>query len=504
MSSPLEELRARRKEQAERDAARARRMGRLSLRERIETLVEPGSFFELFELAMQRSPKLGSVDEFVEGDGLICGWGRVDGRDVMVLAHDSTVRRGSIGQVGADKGCSALERACARGAPVIVLSDSDGARVHEGVHGVASNAQLLGAFARLSGRVPVLWAGLGLVGGAAGYAAALGDLVVGVNRRSFFFITGPQVIHAVTREQATLEDIGGTQVHAATTGLLHAVADDEPAALAWIRRALSYLPNASWELPTAVAAAPPAETSLEGIIPESPRKPYDVRALIARVFDETSFHELSPAYARNLVTGFARLEGAPVGIVASQPSFSGGVLDVRASIKGARFIRLCTAFNLPILTLVDSPGFLPGVAQETGGLLLHGAKLISAYEEASGAVPRINLILRKSCGAASVLSYGGDVVLSLPGAQVQAMGTDALLTVAWGAHLTDLDEEAKKAELAALAEAHDAPVVTAHSGYVQRVVELASVRAELARALSTAPPARPAPRGGRKLSNIPL
>jgi len=487
--------------------ARAKRLGRLSAPERVTLLVDEDSFFETFADARTRAPWSGPEEERPPGDSLITGVGRVCGRPVSVLAHDARFRRGAIGEQGAKKACLLIERAIAAGMPVIMLADSDGARVQEASSGVIANAQLLDAFARASGRIPLLSATLGLAGGAAGYAVALCDLNVAVADRSFAFITGPQVLEAVNGEETTLEDIGGTSLHAAKTGLLHALAETDEQATAWVKSALSYLPASAWSLPPTAAALGADDeegAGLLGLVPEDPRRAYDIRPIITRIVDKGSFFELSAAFARNAVTGFARLEGGALGIVASQPFHLGGAIDNLASVKIARFVRLCVAYGLPLLTLCDSPGFLPGVKQEQGGLLLHGAKVISAYSEARGVIPSVALIVRKSCGAASVLSCSSDVILALPSAQVVAMGVDALLRVTFGAALSDLDPAAREQARAELAKVNEAPLLPVRSGYAHRLVEPQAARREISRAFSTCAAVRPAAPGTRKLTTLPL
>lgn len=470
-------------------------------------LVDPDSFFETLAKVKTRAPWSGPEEDRPDGDSLITGVGKVAGRKVSVLAHDSHFRRGAIGEQGAKKASLLIERAISAGMPVVMLADSDGARVQEASAGVIANAQLLDAFARASGRVPLLSATLGLAGGAAGYAVALCDLNVAVQDRSFAFITGPQVIEAVTREETTLEDIGGTSLHASKTGLLHALQESDELAIAWVKSALSYLPASAWMLPQAVAAEGAEDiegTGLEGLIPEDPRKAYDIRRLVTRIVDRGSFFELSATFARNAVTGFARLEGSSIGIVASQPLYLGGAIDNLASVKIARFVRLCVAYGLPLFTRCDSPGFLPGIKQEQGGLLLHGAKVISAYSEARGVIPLVALMVRKSCGAASVLSCSSDVILALPSAQVVAMGVDALLRVTFGTALPDLDPSAREEARAELARVHEEPLGPVRSGYAHRLVEPHAARRELIRAFSTCAPVRPAAYGTRKLTTLPL
>lgn len=486
---------------------RPRRLGRLSAEERIATLVDDGSFVHLLGQTRSRAPWSGPAEDRPEGDGLIAGVGQVLGRTRMIIAHDARFRRGELGERGAQTATFAIRRAIDLGVPLVILSDSDGARVQEGLAGVAANAELLGTIAHASGRIPLACATLGLSGGAAGYGAALCDLNVAVADRSFAFITGPQVIRAVTGEDTTLEAIGGTTMHSEKTGLLHATRSSDIEAIAWVRDALSYLPDNAWSTPpTTCANAPddPHARGVEDVVPHEPRRGYDVRRAITRMVDEGSVLELGAAHARNIVTALVRFEGRSVGIVASQPMILGGVLDGAASVKLARFVRLCTAFNVPVVTLCDSPGFLPGVKQEQDGLLLHGAKVISAYTEARGSVPLVAVILRKSCGAASVLSYGADMVLALPTARVVAMGTQGILRVAFGTEYEGLAPALLEDQRRAAERLHEDPDAAFHAGYAHRRIEPEHVRREIVAALSLCKPATLAPVGGRKLANLPL
>lgn len=487
--------------------ASARRLGRMNIDERVATLADDGTFVSLLARTRSRAPWSGPPEERPEGDGLLAGVAQVRGRQTMVIAHDPRFRRGALGERGAQTATFAIGRAVELGIPVVFLSDSDGARVQEGLSGIAANAELLGTIARASGRVPLVCATLGLSGGAAGYGAALCDLNVAVADRSFSFITGPQVIRSVTGEDTTLEEIGGTSMHAQKTGLLHATAAADADAIEWVKDALSYLPQNAWSLPPAAAsvdADDPHECGAGDVVPVEQRRGYDVRKLVARLVDQRSFFELAAAYARNIVTGFARLDGGVVGVIASQPMQLGGVLDGPASIKLARFLRMCVAFNVPVVTLCDSPGFMPGVKLEREGLLLHGAKVISAYAEARGSIPLVALIVRKSIGAASVLSYGADIVLALPTAHVAAMGTQGVLRVAFGTEFDGLAPEVLEEQRLAAQRLHEDPEAALRIGYAHRLIQPEHARRELVSAISMCKGTTLAPIGGRKLTNIPL
>lgn len=465
--------------------ARRRRMAAMGLRsarERVELLADPGSFLELGRYHSHGhahvSAQLAAVDP--PGDGLVTGLCTVDGREVAVAAHDPTVHRGSIGSGGAARLCRLLEHAGARGLPVVTLADSDGARIAEGVDAVVANGRVMELTARLRGRVPQITLVCGLCVGGAAYTAALGDLIAMVGGRGFMFITGPTVTRAATGEDVSISELGGADVHARSTGSCAYIAEDEADGIRWVQRVLGVRSARDADDPVDRAVPELAE-----IVPTSPRKGYDARKVASALFDRGSVLELHPRFAPNLLTGFARLGGRAVAFLASQPTHLAGCLDVDASRKGAAAIRRASAWGLPIVTLVDVPGYLPGRRQEEGGILPIGAELIAAYAEAR--VPRLCLVLRKSFGGGNVLSYSADVRLALPTARVAPMGVDAAVEVALGpAPVDPTPEEAADREdrrTSWLAE-HDTVEAAARAGYLDRVVQPADARAALCLALA--------------------
>jgi methylmalonyl-CoA decarboxylase subunit alpha len=485
---------------------RQRRLGRLLARERVEALLDPGTLCELgaFVRADERRGRAPATE--APGDGVVCGLGRLEGRPVAVYAHDATVLRGALGVEGARKILRVLDLALEQGIPVVALHDSDGVRVGEGPRALALFADLLGRTARLSGWVPQIGVVLGLCVGGAAYSSALQDIVVGHEGQGFLFVTGAKVTRVVTGQDDPIEELGGVPMHATTTGLVHLRAADERACLDLAARALSYLPqNAECEPPFLDTGDPPDRETPEllSLLPESDRRGYEVRALVESVFDRGTYLELQADWAGSLVVGFARLGGRALGVVASQPSVGAGCLDVCSSRKGARFIQLCNAFGLPVVTLADVPGFLPGRDQERGGLLLHGAKLIAAY--AACTVPLVSLILRKSYGGGNVLAWPGDVRLAYPLARVQPMGAEAALAVASHGTFGEVPPEELGAFRATFERTYDAPLVAAEDGFVDRVIRPERTRPELIRALdalSSRPLRRDLP--PRRLANIPL
>ena len=484
---------------------RQRRLGRLLVRERIEVLLDAGSFSELGGLISGRAGRDGAAATDAPGDGVVCGTGRINGRAVAVYGHDATVLRGALGTEGARKIVRVLDLAQAQGVPVVALHDSDGVRVNEGPAALAGFAEVLGRTARLSGWVPQVGVVLGLCVGGAAYSSALQDLIIGHSEQGFAFVTGAKVTSVVTGQHDAIEELGGVAMHGRTTGLVHLERDDERRCLELVAQALAYLPQSAAGSPPEGSQEDPPEREtpkLLKLIPESSRRAYDMRRLIRAVFDADSFLELQANYARSLVVGFARLHGRCVGVVASQPMVDAGCLDVHSSRKGARLIQLCNAFGLPVITLADVPGFRPGLDQEQGGLLLHGAKLIAAY--AACTVPLISLIVRKSYGGGNVLAWPGDVRLCYPLARVQPMGTDAALAVATHSTFGEVPSEELEAFKQEFAERHDRPLLAAQEGYVDRVIRPEQTRAELTRALSTLAhsPLRDLP--PRKLPNTPL
>ncbi len=395
---------------------------------RIEALVDPGSFDEFGSLVRHRATAFGMDQRRPAGDGVITGYARIDGRPVGLFAQDFTVLGGSLGEMHASKIVQVLGYAERVRAPVIGLLDSGGARIQEGVAALDGYGEIFRANVRLSGRVPQISVILGPCAGGAVYSPALTDIVIMQRSRAHMFLTGPRVVQAVTHEKITSEDLGGADVHSTRSGVVHLAAEDAAEALDLARAVLSYLPNSCWELPPmGIPDGPEPMPQL----PASPRSVYDVRTVVHGIVDTGSFLELQPRFARNMVIGFARIDGRPIGVVANQPRTMAGVLDIRASEKGARFVRLCDAFGLPLITLVDTPGFLPGRDQESGGIIRKGAKLLYAYADAT--VPRVTVILRKAFGGAYIVmnsrSLGADAVFSWPSAEISVMGAEAAIDV---------------------------------------------------------------------------
>ncbi len=465
---------------------RQKRLGKLLVRERVARLCDHGSFTELGRF-FSRPRGVAPGDDQVWGDGVVTGTGRIDGRRVVIYAHDPTVYRGSVGLAGAQKVLRALRLAEERQLPVVGLLDSDGARVSAGSDVVPTVAELLTQVARLSGRVPHITVVLGFCGGATAYTAALSDLVVAHETHGYLFVTGAKVTQVVTGQSPTLRDLGGVAMHAGETGLVHVNLDSEEACLEAARKAVGYLSPSSSVPGEPQASDPehsadrPTDEILE-ILPDSPRKGYDIRRIIGTVFDQGTFLELQEAYGTGLVVGLAELARRPVGIVASQPLSYAGSLDSDSSRKGARLVQMCGAYGLPVVTLADVPGFRPGVKEEQEGLLLHGAKLISAYANCPS--PVVTLILRKSYGGGNVLAAAGQIKLAYPFARIQPMGAEAALQVV--SHRTfgepsEEEMEEVKAHYRALDQVH----VAAEAGAVDRVIHPSDTRRELIEALTT-------------------
>jgi propionyl-CoA carboxylase beta chain len=466
---------------------RQKRLGRMLVRERVDALVDPGSFLEVG--AFVRSRASGERAERRWGDGVVAGTARIVGRPVIVYAHDATVHRGAVGVAGAEKILRVLRIAEEQRLPVVSLLDSDGARVSEGQHIVPAVARVLRQIARLSGHVPQVSVALGLCGGAAAYGAALSDVVIAQAGRSYLFVTGSKVTQVVTGQDASLEDLGGAAMHAKRTGLVHLQHAEERGCLDLARAVLSYLPGGAGAPAPAPVDDPVDRATPEvmDVLPASLRRAYDVRKIVRIVFDAQSFLELQAAYARSVVVGLARLGGRPVGVVASQPAVYAGALDSDSARKGARFVQLCSAHGLPVVTLADVPGFRPGVREEQEGLLLHGAKLISAY--ACCRTPIVTLILRKAYGGGNVLTMPGDVRLALPFARVQPMGTEAALAVVTHRTFGEIPADELAAFRAKFERDYDATHLAPEAGIVDRVVHPENVRRELCQLLASLDPA---------------
>jgi acetyl-CoA carboxylase carboxyltransferase component len=486
-SDLLREL-AERDERADEGGGRARqsrhrRLGRLTAQERIAGLLDPGSFVELGRHILHRHEQASDAlaSNRHPGDGLLCGVGTVEGRAVGVYAHDPTVLRGALGHAASRKLCRVLDLCRDRALPVVALVDSDGVRVDEGVDAIGAYGDVIHRTVLLKGKVPQLTLVHGLCVGAAAYNATLTDAVGMVAKQSYMFITGPRVTKVVTGEEVELDQLGGPELHAKKTGACHAILEDERAGFAWIRQLLRFdqLPRVEAD---DSASRPTPE--LEKLIPTASRRGYDVRKLLQTVFDKESLLELSPLFAPNLVTAFARLGGRAVAIVASQPMHLAGSLDIDASRKGASFVTWAGQLKLPILTFVDVPGYLPGVKQESGGIIPHGATLLTAYALAN--VPRICLVVRKSYGGASVLSFSAQLRLALPTARVGPMGADAAAEVILGPKPEDPEgQEAYQRKREAWIAQHDHAWAAAESGYIDRIIAPSDVRSALHSALVT-------------------
>ncbi|MDQ2876625.1 MAG: acyl-CoA carboxylase subunit beta [Actinomycetota bacterium] len=503
---------------AERQVEAQHGKGKMIARERIDALLDPGSFTEFDELARHRSHDFGLDRNRPYGDGVVTGYGTIDGRPVCVFSQDFTVYGGSLGEVYGEKVVKVMDHALKTGCPMIGINDGGGARIQEGVVALGLFAEIFYRNVISSGVIPQISLIMGPCAGGAVYSPAITDFTLMVDQTSYMFITGPDVIKSVTGETVTQEELGGARTHNVKSGVAHYQATDEQDCLAFARDLLSYLPSNNLEEPPALAPADPAaalavterDRELDTLIPDSPRQPYDMHAVIEHVLDDGEFLEIHAGFATNIVVGFGRVDGSPVGVVANQPMNSAGTLDINASEKAARFVRTCDAFSVPVLTFVDVPGFLPGTGQEWGGIIRRGAKLIYAYAEAT--VPKITVITRKAYGGAyDVMGskhLGGDVNLAWPTAQIAVMGAEGAVDILYRRDLAAIedpqDRAARRAQKAAEYEnALLNPYIAADRGYVDAVIRPAETRSQVTRALrglrskrQTLPP--------RKHGNIPL
>jgi propionyl-CoA carboxylase beta chain len=484
--------------------------GKLTARERLELLLDRDSFVELDAFVTHRSSDFGLEDQRVLGDGVITGHGLIDGRLVFVFSQDFTVFGGSLSEAYAEKICKVMDLAMKVGAPIIGLNDSGGARIQEGVVSLGGYADIFLRNVLASGVVPQLSVVMGPCAGGAVYSPAITDFTVMVEGTSYMFVTGPNVVKAVTHEDVDAEQLGGAAVHTTRSGVAHLAARDEAEALALARRILGHLPQNNLSDAPVVATADPVDrrdAELDSIIPDDPSKPYDMHDVITRVVDDGRLLEVQPGWAENIIVGYARLAGRSVGIVAQQPAMLAGALDIDASTKAARFVRTCDCFNVPIVTFVDVPGFLPGVGQEHGGIIRHGAKLLFAYAEAT--VPKLTVITRKAYGGAyDVMSskhIRGDMNFAWPTAEIAVMGVEGAVNIIFKDRIADADDPtAERVRLVAEYEAQFAnPYVAAARGYVDDVIVPSDTRPRLISALEMLADKRDTnPR--KKHGNIPL
>ncbi|MCP4307102.1 MAG: acyl-CoA carboxylase subunit beta [bacterium] len=507
----LRQLRESAHEPASRRAVdRQHDLGKLTARERVEALLDKGSFQEMDMLVQHQAQGFGIEDKRPLGDAVITGWGTIDGRTVFIFAEDFTAFGGSLGAVVADKICKVMDLAMDTGAPLIGLKDSGGARIQEGVTALDGYGRIFERNVRASGVIPQISVVMGPCAGGAVYSPAITDFVYQVEGLSHLFITGPEVIRTVTGEDVTFEDLGGAHAHGTKSGVTHFVASDDRSALEEVRYLLSFLPRNNMEVPpyfTPMDRPDRMDEDLTEIIPNNANLPYDMVELVEIVVDDGEFYQVHEHYAANIIIGFARLDGYAVGIIGNQPAILAGTLDIESSAKAARFIRFCDAFNIPIVSFVDVPGFLPGIEQEHGGIIRHGAKLLYAYAEAT--VPKITVITRKAYGGAYVVmnsrAVRADVVYAWPTAQIAVMGAQGAVNIIHRREIAKADDpEARNHELIDEYETQfNNPYVAAERGFVDEVIEPRETRPRLIRALEMLRTKREA-MPPRKHGNIPL
>jgi propionyl-CoA carboxylase beta chain len=494
----------------ERRIAQQHKKGKLTARERLDLLLDEGTFVELDRFVTHRATEFGLDEEKYPGDGVVTGYGRIEGRLVYVFSQDFTVFGGSLSEAHAEKICKIMDLAVRNGAPVIGLNDSGGARIQEGVVSLGGYADIFLRNTLASGVVPQISAILGPCAGGAVYSPAITDFVFMVRGVSYMFVTGPNVVKTVTHEEVSFDDLGGADVHGSVSGVSHFTLDSEPAALQAIRELMGFLPGNNVDPPPIRRTDDPADRrdeALLDVVPASPNQPYDMLDVLRRVVDDGHVLEVHAGYADNIVVGFGRLGGRPVGLVANQPAVLAGVLDINASAKAARFIRFCDCFNIPIVTFVDVPGFLPGVVQEHGGIIRHGAKLLYAYCEAT--VPKLTVITRKAYGGAyDVMSskhIRGDVNLAWPAAEIAVMGPKGAVEILFRKEISEAaDPAAEAVRLTAEYTARFAnPYAAAERGYVDDVIDPRDTRPRLIDALQTLTGKRDR-NPPRKHGNIPL
>ena len=484
---------------------RQHKAGRKTARERITDLLDPGTFVELDKFVVHRSRDFGMEKNLIPGDGVVTGYGKIEGRMVYVFAQDFTVFGGTLSRANADKVVKIMDLALKMGAPVIGLNDSGGARIQEGVESLGGYADIFYRNVMSSGVIPQISAILGPCAGGAVYSPAITDFIIMVKDSSYMFVTGPDVIRTVTHEEVTMEDLGGAMAHNSKSGVAHFTADDDEQAMMMIRELFGYLPANNMEDPPMKPCLDDInreDEKMQTMVPEDPNKPYDMKELITTVVDSNNFFEVMPYYAQNIIIGFARLGGRSVGIVANQPQVLAGVLDINSSIKAARFVRFCDAFNIPLITFVDVPGFLPGTAQEFGGIIKHGAKLLYAFAEAT--VPKITVITRKAYGGAyDVMSskhIGADINFAYPSAEIAVMGSEGAVNIIYR---DKLNEEERAKAVQEYRDTFASPYKAAELGYIDEIIWPRQTRHKLIQALEmTQNKSKSNP--PRKHGNIPL
>jgi len=484
---------------------RQHKAGRLTARERVNILLDPGTFVEMDKFVTHRTTDFNMAENKILGDGVVSGYGKIDGRMVYVFAQDFTVFGGTLSGANAEKIVKVMKLAMKMGAPVIGLNDSGGARIQEGVQSLAGYADIFLLNTKASGVVPQISAIMGPCAGGAVYSPAITDFIFMVKNSSYMFVTGPEVIKTVTHEEVTKEELGGAMTHNATSGVAHFTGDNDEQTLLMIRELMGYLPSNNMEDPPhkpCTDCINREEPKLDTIVPPDPNKPYDMKEIITAVVDHHDFMEVQPYYAQNIIIGFARIDGHSVGIVANQPQVLAGVLDINSSIKAARFVRFCDAFNIPLITFEDVPGFLPGTAQEFGGIIKHGAKLLYAFAEAT--VPKITVITRKAYGGAyDVMSskhIGADVNFAYPTAEIAVMGPEGAVNILYRDKLSD-EDRAKAVEDYKTTFA--SPFKAAELGYIDEIIYPRQTRLKLVQALEmTRNKSEQSP--PKKHGNIPL
>src|SRR3989475_539307 len=484
--------------------------GKMTARERLDALLDPGSFVELDRFVTHRATDFGLADEKYLGDGVVTGHGRIDGRLVYVFSQDFTVFGGSLSEAHAEKICKIMDLAMKNGAPVIGLNDSGGARIQEGVVSLGAYADIFLRNTLASGVVPQISAIMGPCAGGAVYSPAITDFIFMVEQTSYMFVTGPNVLKTVTHEDVTFEELGGALVHNSTSGVAHFSCPGEPECIRMIRTLMSYIPSNNLDDPpriTPVDSPTRAEEALDTTIPDNPNKPYDMKEVIRHIVDDGDFFEVQEYFARNIVVGFARLNGRSIGIVAQQPAALAGVLDINSADKGARFVRFCDCFNIPIITFVDVPGFLPGVSQEHNGIIRHGAKLLYAYCEAT--VPKITVITRKAYGGAYDVMNSkhvrGDINYAWPTAEIAVMGAEGAVNILFKDEIDRApDPDQRRRELIAeYTEKFANPYIAASRGYIDEIIEPRYTRTKLITTLEM-PKNKRDSNPPKKHGNIPL